>query len=97
VEVPGGVALRKAVEASPQLGDLEQVWVDRAARGFAHIIRARRPDVGETEAYRAAWAASLVVTTLLDDVCASGEIDEPKLEMAIHLMLDWFGLYLDPA
>ena len=97
VEIPGGVALRKAVEASPQLGDHEQVWADRAARGFAGVIRARRPDVGEEEAYRAAWAASLVVTTLLDDVCASGEIDEPKLEMAIRLMLDWFGLYLDPA
>lgn len=95
VETPGGVALRRAVDATPRLHDLDRAWADRSARGFALVIRARRPEIEETEAYRAAWAASLVVSTLLDDVCVTGEIDEAKYEMAVRLMLEWFAPYLD--
>jgi AcrR family transcriptional regulator len=97
IEVPGGVALRKAVDATPRLGEIDRAWSDQAARDFAAVIRARRPEIGEEEAYRVAWAATIVAGALLDDVCVTGEIDEVKFETAVSLMLRWFALYLDPA
>lgn len=97
VEVPGGVALRKAVDATPRLGEIDRAGTERSARYFATVIRTRRPDVGEEEAYRFAWAATIVAGSLLDDVCASGSIDEIKFETAAALMLRWFAPYLDPA
>jgi AcrR family transcriptional regulator len=95
-EIPGGVALRRSADATPSLGEIHRAWSDRAARDFAAVIRARRPDVDDDEAYRVAWAATLVAGRLLDDVCVTGEIDEVKLKTATRLMLDWFAPYLDP-
>ncbi len=97
VEVPGGVTLRKAVDATPRLGEIDRAWSDRAARDFAAVIQARRPEVGEEEAYRVAWAATIVAGSLLDDVCITGEIDEVKFETAVRLMLGWFAPFLDAA
>ena len=96
MEVPGGVALRRSADATPRLGELDRAWSGRAARDFAAVIRARRPDVDDDEAHRVAWAATLVAATLLDDVCVTGEVDEVKLKTATRLMLDWFAPYLDP-
>jgi AcrR family transcriptional regulator len=97
VEVPGGVALRKAVDATTRLGEIDRAWSDKAARDFAVVIRARRPEVGAEEAYRTAWAATVVAGALLDDVCVTGQIDEVKLDTATRLMLGWFAPFLDPA
>lgn len=97
VEVPGGVALRKAVDSTPRLGELDRAWSAHAARDFADVMRTRRPDIGEEEAYRVSWAATIVAGALLDDVCVSGAIDEIKFEMAASLMLRWFAPFLDPV
>jgi AcrR family transcriptional regulator len=95
VEVPGGVALRRAVDATPRLGEIDRAWSERAAWDFVAVIRTRRPDIREEEAYRFAWAATVVAGALLDDVCVTGEIDEVKFEAASRLMLDWFAPFLD--
>jgi AcrR family transcriptional regulator len=97
VEVPGGVALRKAVDATPRLGEIDREGSERAARDFAVVIQTRRPDIGAEDAYRVAWAATIVVASLLDDVCVSGVIDEVKFDTAVALMLRWFAPFLDPA
>jgi AcrR family transcriptional regulator len=97
MDVPGGVALRKAVDATPRLSEIDTAWSDTAARDFAALIRARRPDVNDDEAYRVAWTATIAAGALLDDVCSSGAIDEVKFETSTSLMLTWFAPFLDPA
>jgi len=85
------------VDATPRLGEIDRAWSDRAAHDFAAVIQARRPEVGEEEAYRVAWAATIVAGSLLDDVCITGEINEVKFETAVRLRLGWFARFLDAA
>lgn len=96
VDVPAGVALRKAAHATPQLAAIDAAYTEHAARDFALVIRARRPDIDEDEAYRVAWATTIAAATLLDDVCAGGTIDEAKFDVASGLMISWLARYLDP-
>jgi AcrR family transcriptional regulator len=96
VEVPGGLALRKALNATPELAAIDRAQSERAARGFVAVIRARRPDIAEDEAYRVSWAATIAAGVLIDDVCWTGEIDEAKFEAACELGCAYLAPYLDP-
>jgi AcrR family transcriptional regulator len=97
VDVPGGIAQRRGIHATPRMMEIERAWSDRAARDFAATIRIRRPDIDEEEAHLVAWAVTVAVGAILDDVCATGEIDEERFETAARLMLAWFAPYLDPS
>ncbi|MEI7744732.1 MAG: TetR/AcrR family transcriptional regulator [Chloroflexota bacterium] len=97
VEVPGGVALRRAITATPRLAQLDREQTARAAADFAATIRARRPDIDPDEASRVAWTASVAAGALIDDACWSGEIDEARLATGTRLMIGFLAPCLDPA
>ncbi len=97
VSVPGGVALRQALGATPELVEIDREQSRRAAAAFADAILARRPDLDPADVARAAWASTISAGTLLDDICWTGAIDEPKLAVALELTIRSMAPYMDPA
>jgi AcrR family transcriptional regulator len=94
-EVPGGMALRRALHSSPELAELDRQGSERSARTFATLMLARRPGLDPDAAHRAAWAATLVAGTLLDDVVRDGTIDHLALAEGKRLIKTYLALYLD--
>lgn len=97
VEVPGGLALRRAITATPRLAQIDRDETGRSAADFAQTILARRPDLDPDEAYRVAWAASVAAGAIIDDACWSGSIDRAKLTTGTQLTIAFLAPYMDPA
>lgn len=94
VEVPAGMALREAMSTSPRLAELRRESSERAARFLADAMLARRPHLDPEAVRRAAWAATLVAGTLLDDVVREGAVDEPALAEGKRLLRMYLASYL---
>jgi AcrR family transcriptional regulator len=96
-EVPGGIPLRQAINATPRLRQLDHEGTERAVRDLAAAMIKRRPDLDPDRAYRVSWAATIAAGAILDDACHTGEVDQAKLEEGKRLIIDYLTPYMDPA
>ena len=96
-EVPGGVPLRQAINATPRLRQLDLEGTERTVRDLTAAMLTRRPDLDPGTAYRVSWTATIAAGAILDDVCRTGAVDRAKLEEGMRLITDYLGPYLDPA
>lgn len=97
MEEPAGIPLRHAINATPRLRQLDLEGTERAVRGLAAAMVARRPDLDPDRAYSVSWTATIAAGPILDDVCQTGEVDEAKLEEGKRLITGYLAPYLDPA
>jgi AcrR family transcriptional regulator len=95
VEVPGGVALRKALYSEPRLAALEYEGSVASAKLFSRAMLARRPALDPEQAYRAAWAVALTAGVLLDDAVRSGEVDWEQLAEGKRIVKLYVASFLD--
>lgn len=97
IEVPAGMALRRAVHATPRLRQIDLEGTERAVGAFVTAMLARRPDLDPATARQVSWTATIAVGPILDDVCADGTVDEAKLAEGKRLLLGYLAPYLDLA
>jgi AcrR family transcriptional regulator len=95
VEVPAGVALRKALYSEPRLAALEFEGSVASAELFSRAMLARRPDLDPDQAYRAAWAVALIAGVLLDDAVREGEVDWEQLAEGKRVIKLYVASFLD--
>jgi AcrR family transcriptional regulator len=95
IEVPGGVAIRRALYSEPRLAALEFQGNVRAATIFSRAMVARRPGLDPDQAYRAAWAVALIAGVLLDDAVRSGEVDWDQLAEGKRIVKLYVASFLD--
>jgi AcrR family transcriptional regulator len=96
VEVPAGVALRKALHSEPRLLALETQGNVASAELFCRAMLARRPEIDAQQAYRAGWAVALIAGVLIDDAVRDGEVDWDQLAEGKRVIKEYVGSYLDP-
>jgi hypothetical protein len=97
IETSAGVALRQAMLGSPRLADLDRDGSVRAATGFAAAIVGRNPAVDPDDAYRAAWAISLVAGPLIDDAVRDGTVAQDRLDEGKRMIIRQLEPLLGPA
>jgi AcrR family transcriptional regulator len=95
VEVPGAVALRRALYSQPRLAELDLEGSERSTEMFADAMRRRRPELSPEAARRAAWAVSLIAGVLIDDAVRDGEIDWDRLHEGTSVLKLYLARYLD--
>ena len=95
VEVPAGVALRKALYSEPRLAALDHEGSVASARLFSAAMLARQPELDPAQAYRAAWAVALIAGVLIDDAVRDGQVDWAQLAEGKRVIKLYVASYLD--
>lgn len=92
---PGGRALRRALQSSPELWQIDFEMTRRVARVLAETLRNQRPDLDERIADDLALVVATSVTALLD-LCNEPSVDQDRIRaQLIDLVERYLAPYLD--
>ncbi|MFD9123287.1 TetR/AcrR family transcriptional regulator [Kitasatospora sp. NPDC059571] len=94
-EVAGGVALRRALQAVPELGEIDDSSTRRSAGYLADAMCLRNPRLSRDRAYVVALVTSETVSRLLDLAFRDRTCDKELLDETITICQAYMAPYCD--
>lgn len=94
---PGGLAVRQALMALPELHELDTMSTRRAAEAKVPGLMALSPGLSEEKARVISHLYSVTVTAVLDAAFAASPYDHRAIEELKRMVVAYFATYIQPS